>query len=340
MRNRQLLLGLAAFIGIFGVQLAFRARGLPALWPQSLSAPSGTLAAAAHPAGPPVWMCLLVRNANEDAAEWLDYHRSIGVSQFLVYDDGSSPPFPHASADVDVRPVPPGPRGNVAFPDSPQHRAYARCASRCPAGGWMGFVDVDEFVVLRKERPWLPTFLDGFPNASGVHLNWIVMVGKEHETRPGGGTLASYSNCLPTSYNTSRTAKTFARCRDLLGMHNAHQPLLTPGATVVNAEGAPAEYVPRMRAWLTNPSHGGPAALYHYIYKSTAEALAKIGAPDQQYKPRSLGDYRKLRDAATASCTYLRDRVVRCCPLVMDWMLGSSTSGDDAVSPRRAHSGG
>ncbi|KAI9033102.1 hypothetical protein DFJ74DRAFT_701259 [Hyaloraphidium curvatum] len=235
------------------------------------------------PAGPPVWMCLLVRDANADAAEWLDYHRSIGVSRFLVFDDGSRPPFPHAAPDVDVRPVPPrGPRGDVAFADSVQHRAYAECAARCPAGGWMGLLDVDEFVVLRTERPWLPRFLDGFRNAPAVLLNWVVLVGREYETRPAQGTLASYSTCVPRSFGTTRSgAKTLAQCRDLLGMRTAHKAKLAAGSFEVNERARrPGTCAACPSQWLDNPSHDGPAALFHYMYKSREEALAMVNTPD------------------------------------------------------------
>lgn len=37
-------------------------------------------------------MCLVVKNQGDDLREWVDYHRSIGVEKFYIFDDNSTIP--------------------------------------------------------------------------------------------------------------------------------------------------------------------------------------------------------------------------------------------------------
>ena len=45
-------------------------------------------------------MCLGVKDQNEDLREWIEYHRSIGVGKFYVFDDNSTVPAANALQDL------------------------------------------------------------------------------------------------------------------------------------------------------------------------------------------------------------------------------------------------
>ena len=45
-------------------------------------------------------MCLGVKDQNEDLREWIEYHRSIGVGKFYVFDDNSTVPAATALPDL------------------------------------------------------------------------------------------------------------------------------------------------------------------------------------------------------------------------------------------------
>ena len=45
-------------------------------------------------------MCLGVKDQNEDLREWIEYHRSIGVAKFYVFDDNSTVPAANALQDL------------------------------------------------------------------------------------------------------------------------------------------------------------------------------------------------------------------------------------------------
>lgn len=44
------------------------------------------------PHGAYLAMCLVVKNQGDDLREWVDYHRSIGVEKFYIFDDNSTIP--------------------------------------------------------------------------------------------------------------------------------------------------------------------------------------------------------------------------------------------------------
>ena len=45
-------------------------------------------------------MCLGMKDQNEDLCEWIEYHRSIGVGKFYVFDDNSTVPAASALQDL------------------------------------------------------------------------------------------------------------------------------------------------------------------------------------------------------------------------------------------------
>lgn len=44
------------------------------------------------PHGAYLAMCLVVKDQEDDLREWVDYHHSIGVEKFYIFDDNSSIP--------------------------------------------------------------------------------------------------------------------------------------------------------------------------------------------------------------------------------------------------------
>ena len=45
-------------------------------------------------------MCLGVKDQNEDLREWIQYHQSIGVGKFYIFDDNSSVPAAEGLQDL------------------------------------------------------------------------------------------------------------------------------------------------------------------------------------------------------------------------------------------------
>jgi hypothetical protein len=144
-------------------------------------------------------LAAIVRNEARYAPEWARFHLAAGVRAFFVYDDGSTdgtaealravlPPnaltvIPWAQRLEDVR---------LGREVHNQVLAYAHAASNF--GGafrWMGFIDIDEFLVP-VSAPSIPKALEGL-DVPALSLPWHMFGFGGHETAPEGGVLTNYT---------------------------------------------------------------------------------------------------------------------------------------------------
>ncbi|KAI9033099.1 hypothetical protein DFJ74DRAFT_701255 [Hyaloraphidium curvatum] len=290
---------------------------------------------------PPVHACIIAKDAADDLPEWLNYHRLLGVSRFLVYDDGIAPHSTRRPAfldvpDVDVFPAG-GVHGPVPFARSPQGDAYHRCIQLCPLNGWMAFFDVDEFPVLPGARPSLPAFLSQprFDGRPAVYLNWVIFDGKDHQKRPAGGVLANYASCLPRTHPRSAAFKALVRCSAIRGMTTAHHPIIANGTSLPPANAAGEDAVhPSSREhpafyFLSNPAHSA-GSLYHYMWKSREEAERKLARTSVTAFKKDKAYYEKMLVDGNGTCGYLKRRT-SCCPLRVRWDAG--TGSQEEIGP-------
>ena len=85
-------------------------------------------------------ICLIIRDENEYLQEWLDYHRSIGIDHFFIYDNQSKIPV---KGDDDI---------TVTLWTDNKHasqcRAYVDCCKKHSEYDYVAFIDTDEFIIL------------------------------------------------------------------------------------------------------------------------------------------------------------------------------------------------
>ena len=117
-----------------------------------------------------VAVCAIVRNENRYLREWIEWHKSLGVEKFFIYDNG------HGN-DENPRDVI-GDDPHVVIFDwrdrdgNTQCEAYDECYREHGSEfAWMGFIDIDEFV--RSEMP-MPDLLDML-QADVVAFSWRMM---------------------------------------------------------------------------------------------------------------------------------------------------------------------
>ncbi|MDB2407650.1 glycosyltransferase family 92 protein [Jannaschia sp.] len=141
----------------------------------------------------------IVRNEARHAPEWARFHHAAGVRAFYIYDDGST----DGTADALRAALPEGALTVIPWAQRledvrlgrevhNQVLAYAHAASNF--GGayrWMGFIDVDEFIVP-VEAPSIPEALEGL-DVPSVSLPWHMFGFGGHETAPEGGVVANYT---------------------------------------------------------------------------------------------------------------------------------------------------
>ena len=147
-----------------------------------------------------VAIATVLRDEEHYIAEWVSFHRAVGVRHFFVYDDGSTDrtlqvlrdllpqtelttlPWRFAMRDV-----------SVGLPLNRQTLAFAHAILNF--GGdfrWMAFIDADEFILPKSGRTIEEALAGakGFPNIS---LPWHMFGTNGHKTRPAGPVTRNYT---------------------------------------------------------------------------------------------------------------------------------------------------
>ncbi len=117
-----------------------------------------------------VSVCAIFKNEAVYLKEWIEFHRIVGVEHFYLYNNNSDDGFSEVIAPY-LR------EGLVTLVDWPhqqkQMEAYMDCIARFSSETkWIGFIDIDEFVVP-KSTDTIYDFLRPFEkNRGAVRIYW------------------------------------------------------------------------------------------------------------------------------------------------------------------------
>lgn len=116
-----------------------------------------------------VTICAIFKNEARYLKEWIEYHQIVGVDHFYLYNNDSNDNYESVLGEyIDS--------GIVTLVDWPgnckQIPAYIDCAFRFRnQANWIGFIDIDEFIVPNKYRD-IGLFLIQFENRGSVLVYW------------------------------------------------------------------------------------------------------------------------------------------------------------------------
>lgn len=113
-------------------------------------------------------LCIMFKDEAPYLREWIEYHHMIGVDHFYLYDNNSSDNY-----ETVIRPyLEEGLVTLVRWPyEKGQVSGYEDCIRKFQSeSDWIGFIDVDEFLVPVEET--LTAFLDRFANRPAVLVYW------------------------------------------------------------------------------------------------------------------------------------------------------------------------
>ena len=215
-------------------------------------------------------------------AEWLDYHRAIGVDHVYLYCNDDDPSELYAAAAPWVECDPPF----VTFRFFPflgqQFFIYMHWLTHDRGSAeWVLFLDVDEFLNIRDGNH-VGRFLDRLdPGIDSVYFNWLFFGNSGHATPPPGSVLLRYvrreAAIHPTMKTMTRTA-----CIDPARIdrrtyiwHHWDFGVLGPDATCVNVLGDAIATVrgdDEGRSYTARPDIQlrllATAVVHHYAFKS------------------------------------------------------------------------
>jgi hypothetical protein len=152
----------------------------------------------------------LFRNEAPFLAEWVSFHRIVGVDHFYLYDNGSTDhpetvlsPFLREGC-VTVRPWP------VPFHERAQATAYTDCLNRVRGQTrWLACIDIDEFL-FSPQSFRLDSVLREFEGQPGVVVRWQIYGSSGEERASERPVIARFARRAPTNWIRNRRVKSIA----------------------------------------------------------------------------------------------------------------------------------
>jgi len=214
-----------------------------------------------------VALCLRFRNEAPFLEEWIEYHLAAGVDHFFLYNNFSSDNYKQVLCPYVER-------GRVTLIDWPYKPASPAAENDCIARtrgrfDWVGFLDADEFVVIRDGRS-IPEFLAGFTDVPAVALFWYIYGSSGHKARPRDWVINAYKR---RSARLNVHFKVFVRPDQVTRNKNSHNFYYRGARCAVQEDGKKVfgslSLVPTARnAWIN-----------HYYYKSLEDYMEKANSP-------------------------------------------------------------
>ena len=207
-------------------------------------------------------LCLRFRDESRYLDEWIRYHRMAGIEHFFLYNNFSADNFaavlaPHLKA------------GYVTLIDWPRKPASPAAEEDCIARAigrfrWVGFLDADEFVVIKDGRS-IPEYLSAFHKAPAVALHWYYFGSNGHESRPNLPVIQAY---IRRQSRPNRHVKCFVRPDCVSQNRNSHSWFFRKAAWAVDESGK------GVFGSIGTP-RGEYAWINHYYFKSLEDYLEK-----------------------------------------------------------------
>jgi hypothetical protein len=227
-----------------------------------------------------VAICVVVRDAHDDIAEWVHYHQKLSISKFYIYDHESTPPLSRVlqpwinQGVVEYQTISPS-----DFSQHPSGRPQLYGFDQClqehgNKHQWLAFIDVDEFLVFQQGPPVqnLPAFLQRYEDYSALAVHWILFGSAGRDVRPVRGTLRSYPVAVPRNHTYHLYVKTIANTKCTVRttdsphvfQHNCTRPAVRTNYSPVHNQTAD-----------DLPVHSS-LALHHYATRSAEEFEIKM----------------------------------------------------------------
>ncbi|RYF09240.1 MAG: hypothetical protein EOO40_07250, partial [Deltaproteobacteria bacterium] len=186
-------------------------------------------------------LCLMTRDEPYDIPQWLDHYRALGVSAFYIYDHNSTLPLREGLAETLAA-------GDTSYRyfneydghDSKQMVVYNSCLEEHRSSHrFMGFLDVDEYIIPIRGPAHLPTFLQQFEGFGALGINWRQFGSSGHVQRPGGKVIDNYIDCYPRHDENNKHVKLLGNTAYIERLVGPHEATYLHGKFAVTENGEP-----------------------------------------------------------------------------------------------------
>ena len=226
--------------------------------------------------------------------EWLEYHVALGFDTIYLNDNTNNFMFQNWTISSSKS------KGRIKVHHTPgigkQVPVYNTCAQRARDDGhrWAAFIDIDEFLVMRKHRH-VADFLEEYCEAGAVLLSWLVFGTSNHTEYEPVPVTKRFQYFSPSEL--TQFVKSIVRLEDFVRFTNVHWAHLRNGTTSKITGGKEFHY-PRTQpilTWDIAERKTDVAIIHHYRYKSRNEYIKKKMRGDA-----SAGKCHRLKENETA----------------------------------------
>ena len=226
-------------------------------------------------------VCAIAKNEGAYFKEWIEWHRSMGVEKFYIYDNESTDgtrqvlePY-IASGLVEYRYFPGYHCQLAAYDDClEKYRFEAR---------WIAIIDLDEFIVPIKD-PSIPAFLQRFEKFPVVEINWLVYGSGGAKTKEEGNVMERFKCHSLPEHRLNRHVKSIVNPRRVFSVIGCHEVARISGSAV-DSHGHPIK-----RNFRDREPQQDVIRINHYAVKSYEEFKAKQSRCRARGKNKFRGD--------------------------------------------------
>lgn len=238
--------------------------------------------------GPSLAIVTCIKNEGDDLVEWLCFHRHIGVSRFVIYDNLSTD---STLKLLDSMPFRDQITVHTIADESAQKAAFADALERYRGElDWVAFIDGDEFIVPLGEVSLLDKLAEFEANGvDGFGVHWRIFGSSGHEQRPRGLLTESFTHRAGDGFRANRHVKSVVRIAAVEAMVTQHYFRVSGKYLLDNGTQPPTDF----RGVAAKASFTQGFAIHHYITKSRAQCMEKI-ARGRPKPSRSKSKYRTL----------------------------------------------
>ncbi len=158
----------------------------------------------------------IMKDEGRYLAEWIEYHKLVGVEKFYIYDNESSDNTREVLAPYIAR----GDVECITWPGKRvQNKAYNDALLRLRMESrWIAYIDADEFIVP-VEKATLPEILENYRNEVGLSAHWLIYGDNGHKTYEDGLVIERFTAHAP---QLDEYMKTIVNPRAAFAMENHH----------------------------------------------------------------------------------------------------------------------